>query len=270
MNDHLSSGDTAEARTRLAAPTRHPVHFDAGWDIAGNTNGGYSMRQIADVLTTASDGLALATMTTHFLAPIGHGEGELEVQTIRAGRRISVIRGVLYVDGRPSLAILAALGNPSSETTAPMLMAAGPPELPPVSECIPGSEGPGAPALMSRVQMRFHPDDVGFAIGAPTGEARIRGWFRPEPGVSFEANDLLIGLDAFPPVIFNAGLPIAWAPTLELTAHLRGIPDPDGWAAGVFTTRFVAGGFLEEDAELWSEDGILLAQSRQLALVPRG
>jgi hypothetical protein len=35
----------------------------------------------------------------------------------------------------------------------------------------------------------------------------------------------------------------------------------------VFRTREVAGGFLEEDGELWSRGGVLLAHSRQLGVV---
>ena len=78
----------------------------------------------------------------------------------------------------------------------------------------------------------------------------------------------MLGIDSFPPTIFNAKLPVGWVPTLELTAHLRARPVP-GWLRCVFTTRFVTGGFLEEDGELWDGTGRLVAQSRQLALVPR-
>lgn len=68
--------------------------------------------------------------------------------------------------------------------------------------------------------------------------------------------------------MFNADLPVAWTPTVELTAHIRGIPVP-GWLRCAFTTRFVSGGYLEEDGEVWDLSGRLIAQSRQLALVPR-
>ena len=49
---------------------------------------------------------------------------------------------------------------------------------------------------------------------------------------------------------------------------MRARPAP-GWLRCVFTTRFVTGGFIEEDGEVWDESGTLVAQSRQLALLPR-
>ena len=41
----------------------------------------------------------------------------------------------------------------------------------------------------------------------------------------------------------------------------------DDWYLVTFSSRLSAEGFAEEDGELWSRDGRLLAQSRQLALV---
>ena len=67
----------------------------------------------------------------------------------------------------------------------------------------------------------------------------------------------------------DARLPVAWTPTVELTAHIRTNPAP-GWLRCRFATRFVTAGFLEEDGEVWDRTGRLVGQSRQLALVPRG
>ena len=121
---------------------------------------------------------------------------------------------------------------------------------------------------MGHVELRLHPDDAGFFDGRPSGRPRIRGWFRLPDDEPIDTIALLTAVDAFPPTIFNADLPVAWTPTVELTAHVRARPAP-GWLACSFTTRFVTGGFLEADGEVWDATGRLVAQSRQLALVPR-
>jgi acyl-CoA thioesterase len=96
----------------------------------------------------------------------------------------------------------------------------------------------------------------------------VRGWFRLRDDEPIDPVALILATDAFPPTIFNARLPTSWTPTVELTCHVRGRPAP-GWLRCAFTTRFVTGGFLEEDGEVWDATGRLVAQSRQLALVPR-
>jgi hypothetical protein len=55
--------------------------------------------------------------------------------------------------------------------------------------------------------------------------------------------------------------------TLELTAHVRARPAP-GWLACRVSTRDVIDGYHEEDFEVWDSRGALVAQSRQLALLP--
>lgn len=55
-----------------------------------------------------------------------------------------------------------------------------------------------------------------------------------------------------------------WVPTVELTAHIRRRPAPGPLRVAI-TTRNLAGGFLEEDAEVWDFEDRLVAQSRQLA-----
>ena len=108
---------------------------------------------------------------------------------------------------------------------------------------------------------------MGWAVGEPSGRGLIQGWLRLIDGREPDPLMLLFAVDALPPVTFDLGLP-GWAPTLELTAHIRCKPAP-GWLRVVHSTRNFAGGFLEEDAEVWDSAGRLVAQSRQLARAPR-
>ncbi len=71
-------------------------------------------------------------------------------------------------------------------------------------------------------------------------------------------------MDCWPPSMFFA-FQGGFAPTLELTVHFRSRPRTE-WHLAAFESRFLMGGYVEEDGLLWGEDGRLVAQSRQLAL----
>ena len=114
--------------------------------------------------------------------------------------------------------------------------------------------------------MRFDPAHVAGS-GEPGMTGVIAGWFRLNDGREPDPLSLLTVCDALPPVTFDLGMP-GWAPTLELTVHVRAHPAP-GWLKVRHATRNLAGGMFEEDCEVWDSAGRLVAQSRQLALVPR-
>ncbi|HSM43661.1 MAG TPA: thioesterase family protein [Acidimicrobiia bacterium] len=105
-------------------------------------------------------------------------------------------------------------------------------------------------------------------MGEKSGNPLMRGWFRLRDDEPMDTHALVLAADAFPPAIFNSNLPVGWTPTVDLSVQVRN-PPPSGWLACRFATRFVTGGLLEEDGELWDESGRLVALSRQLALVPR-
>jgi hypothetical protein len=111
------------------------------------------------------------------------------------------------------------------------------------------------------------PADSGMAAGKPSGRGVIAAWFRFKDGREPDPISLLTVVDLLPPVTFDLGTP-GWAPTLELTANVRAIPAP-GWLRLQHATRNVAGGMFEEDCEVWDSAGRLVAQSRQLARLPR-
>ncbi len=115
--------------------------------------------------------------------------------------------------------------------------------------------------------MLFHPDQIGWAVGEPSGRGELSAWFRMVDGREPDPLQLLMVVDALPPVTFDLGQ-MGWAPTLELSVHVRAKPAP-GWLKVRHVTRNVAGGMFEEDCEVWDSAGRLVAQSRQLALLPR-
>ena len=78
--------------------------------------------------------------------------------------------------------------------------------------------------------------------------------------------------DAWAPAAFVALGRFVAAPTLDLTIHFRRplpVPGmtPEDYVLGRFHSRLSVAGVWEEDGELWTPAGELIAQSRQLALV---
>ena len=88
---------------------------------------------------------------------------------------------------------------------------------------------------------------------------------RYRDGRDADSRSLPALVDAAVPIVLDLGE--SGSATVELTAHVRARP-ARGWLACRSTTRFVAGGFREEDFEIWDSPGALVAQSRQLALLP--
>lgn len=240
-----------------------------GWDIGGNANGGYLLAIVARAMAHHLGRPDPVTVTAHYLAPGQPGDARVDVTTVRRGRRFSTARADMVAD-RTLLSALGTFGD--LEPTGPgdvTRVDATPPGLPPPGNCEAMDDREGfPPSFMDRVDLRLHPDDAGFSRGEPSGMPRVRGWFRFPGEEPVDTVGLLCVLDAFPPTVFNAALPVAWVPTIEFTAHVRARPAP-GWLRCEFTTRFVTGGFLEEDGVVWDADGRVVAQSRQLALVPR-
>ena len=238
-----------------------------GWDIGGNANGGYLMA-IAGRAMTDMVGRPPLTVTAHYLRPAPTGECQIDVSIVRSGRRLATATATLSIAGKPTLQLLGTFGDqmpggPSRQMEAPI-------DLPDWDDCAsPPSPTDGPkPALMEQIDVRMRPGDEGFRRGEPSGRAEMTGWFALADAEHVDVIGLLLVADAFPPPVFNAGLPVAWAPTVELTVHIRGVPMP-GPLRCAFRSRFIHDGLLDAEGEVWDSTGTLVCQSRQLALTPR-
>ena len=111
----------------------------------------------------------------------------------------------------------------------------------------------------------------------PSQPARARsgGWVRLSDPCLADYPVVAALADALPPAFFAAVTPderFRGIPTVELSVYFRApLPlrgaRPDDFLLAVFESRVLQKGFIEEDGEIWSRDGVLMAQSRQLALL---
>lgn len=245
---------------RFEAPVR------AGWEIGEVSNGGYLLALTARAMSEVAERPPL-TVTGHYLAPVPPGPANVDVETVRSGRRLATLRATLQRDGRPLVTALGTFGRgPDSDVVR---IEGAPPDLESYEESRPvATPGePPFPTINDRLASRLRRGDDGFRFGTPTGRAEVAGWFSFADHGPIDELGLLLAADAFPPPVFNSGLPVAWVPTVELTVHVRAVPVA-GPLRVLFRSRFISGGLLDEDGELWDTSGQLVAQSRQLSLVP--
>lgn len=254
-----------------AGEGRYAAEVDPGWVVGGGVNGGYLLALVGTAiratLPAKPDPVAVSA---YYLSATRPGPAEVSVDVRREGGRVATVAADLVQGDDSRITVLATYGDLDAfgddvRTTARE------PEMPPVEECPGNADAPPevlelAP-MMGRFDMRFHPDDAGWVVGRPSGQGVMRAWFRLADGREPDPISLLMVVDALPPVTFNLGL-MGWAPTLELSAHVRAKPAP-GWLKVRHETRNLAGGMFEEDCEVWDSTGRLVAQSRQLALQPR-
>lgn len=213
----------------------------------------------------------------HFLRVPAIAPARVAVTWLKHGKTAAVARASLVQDGTPMIEAMVstgslpdpragtrtATGTPHEHET--VTWTGQPPALPPPAEC---AELPPSAPLHSQVDLRLDPATAGWLKRSPGGAPEMRGWFRLRDGREPDAYLLAFAVDALPPVVFGLGA-IGWAPTVELTWHMRAVPAP-GPLRVAARSRQVSGGWFDEEAEAWDSAGRLVAQSRQLARVGRG
>lgn len=235
------------------------------WNVGDKPNGGYLL---ALALRAAAAELPLPdpfTATAHYLRAATPGPALLDVEVVRAGRTHATAEVRVLQEDAEILRVLTTFGDLAA-MSGPTQIAAGPPDFPPLEECRRGRAAlpdGSIVAIAERFDSAAPPDTMGWLRGEPTGTAHTGAWLRLVDGREPDPLMLTMIVDALPPPVFELGA-AGWVPTIELTAHVRSLPAP-GWLRVWATTRFLQGGYLEEDAEVWDSDGTLVAQSRQLA-----
>ena len=264
MRDEIPDFDADTAVTHLG-DHRYGTTLLERWNIVAGPNGGYLAALLARAMTHSIDEPArgLRTLTVHFLARPEFDDVEIAVDIIRAGRSLSTVQATMHQGDRIICSSIAAFSVPwtSTETwSLPMSSHA-------YDESRAADDGPRPP-----VHQNWSGEPI---IDAPffsgKGSARVGQWIRARRPRPLDAIELVAISDAIPPAGFPRMTTPAAMPSVDLTVHLRASfplvdPPDDDRVYAECNTHHVADGFAEEDCHIWSSDGRLLAQSRQLAI----
>ncbi|MDQ4143041.1 MAG: thioesterase family protein [Actinomycetota bacterium] len=242
--------------------------LDDRWWVVRGPHGGYLASIVLRALleTQPDPDRHIRSLTTHYLAAPKAGPMRIHASVQRTGRSMTYASARAVQDDRPVAMALAAFSVawPGLEfNDNPMPDVVGPEEGFPVP-----TEGDGIPRFLGNFDMRWVLGEQPFS-GAE--HALVGGWYRLREPVLADAVVAATLLDAWPPAVFPKATQLVVAPTVDLTMHFRtALPlegaQPDDFYLGRFLSRASRDGFFEEDGELWSKDGQLIAQSRQLAL----
>ena len=269
-------------------------------------NGGALLATVMRAVLSESPLPHPVATSAHFLRVAQLAPAEVQVTWLKHGRTAATARGALVQDGKvildttmtvgtvpgpeatgadeagpdepgPGVPGSAAPGRPpaASDSAAGLLTWTGPPPgFPAIEDCVDLGKWRGTTAAdgtdgyAAQVEVLMDPSTVGWRRDEPSGLPEMRGYFRLRDGQEPDPYVLALAVDGLPPVVFGLGA-TGWAPTVELTWHMRAVPCP-GPLAVAARARHVSGGWFDEEAEVWDAAGCLVAQSRQLARVGRG
>jgi len=247
---------------------RFAVDVSERWWVEKGPNGGYVAALILRAIQAAvGPERAPRSLTVQFPRSPEAGAAEIAVTVEREGGSTTFVSARMEQAGELQATALAVLGKDwdaggYEELTMPD--AGEPGELfAPDPERV-----PGMPTMFQNYRIRPAVGDDAFSGGAPYSGA----WFRTREPRLLDAPLAAAILDAwFPAPFVRLDRPVP-APTIDYTVHFRSpLPTPSASAEDPYLAVFKSGlarhGFFEEDGELWSADGVLLAQSRQLALL---
>ena len=262
-------------------PGEYLADLDAEISVAGRLNGGYLLAvlvraALAELATTgtgtgggagAAGGMLPVASTAHYLGAARPGPAQIAVEVLRRGSSTGQVRARLHQEGVTSVdavVTVARLREVAGWSDGPVV------ELPPEQACfLMPTQAPGAPfetPIMGLIEERLDPACLAFAFGQPTGAGQLRGWLRIPGADPSDPAALILASDALPPAAFDLGH-LGWVPTLSLTVHLTGLPEP-GPLRVRQQVRGLESGVLTQVCDIWDDAGRLVAHAVQLAALP--
>jgi hypothetical protein len=244
--------------------------LDRDWWGGIGPHGGYLAAILMHGLQLAGGGgrRAPRSLTVHFLNTATAGRFELHTMKERSGGTLETIGFRLLQGEKP---IVVGLGAVAAARSSVALSEARMPDADPwrevaVSHFLTDSGVTDlAPPFALQLEYRhcLGPDPLSGGQEAMTG-----GWMRFRDGRPLDLAAAAMLMDAWWPAVWSRLRTVPRTPTIDLTLHFRQPLAPTTEPVlAVFRTRLAQDGLMDEEGELWSVDGRLLVQSRQLSML---
>lgn len=247
------------------------VRLDRSWWIINGPNGGYLSGLLlrAAIAAQGDRQRSPRSFTVHFMRPPSEGFADIHVTLERSGRTFSTQTVRLEQQGK--LCVIGILASSNSRDSVEFSHKQMPSvSLPPRTAL--------APTSKEDPPLRKHFERRPFFGKEPweDGERALSGgWIRLcDPPKKIDAPLIATLCDCWPPAVFSwakTRKSIGNVPTVDLTVHFRRDPtqleiDRNAFLLVRFETHSIAEGYLVENGEIWTDGGILIAESRQLAV----
>ena len=234
------------------------------WNIGVVPDGGYTLAIGLNAISQAMSHPDPVTVTGHFLGKVVPNQPvEIEVDVIKAGKRFSTASAAMFQDGTERLRMLATFGDLDA-VEGPTAVTGERPDIPTPEQCVEANPNKAPVEIARRFTILVPQEMEPLLRFQPTGVPELHAYMKFRDGREPDLLSLALYADALPPPAYNVA-PMGWVPTLELTVHFRGKPEP-GLLQLAFRTRYLISGLMEEDGEIWDSRGNLVALSRQIAL----
>src|SRR3954451_2115192 len=205
------------------------------------------------------------SLTIHYTAAPKEGPVRVRTTVERAGRSLTTVSARMEQGDR---LIALAIGAFSKERVAALEYdERRAPDVPPPEDVAVVPHQPQMPPFSRQWELRYAIGKAPFG-GDEEGPTVSGGWIKPLDDHPVDAALVAQISDAWLPAVFIRLTQPNPVPPIDLTIHFRGkLPRPPDYVLATFESRLSQGGFVEEDGTIWSRDGHLIAQSRQLALL---
>ena len=266
-----SSFDAATSVLATHRAGTYDAHLRDEWSSLAGMHGGYACAVAVRAMEVELDDAPrhLRALTATFLRATKPGPATVEVEILRAGRRLAVTRAELWQGGKRCVTVQGTFAGSMDGVAI---------DRPSLPRPDPANRLPFETQGLVKHFDNLHCDlDRRWWPGGDGDLARLSGWIRLKEDRPLDAALVVLVADVLPPTTFAASATPQGGMTLDLAVTLLADPaEADARAGGTgeitmtVETEHAADGLAWERGVLWAGDTVLatVAQTRYVGRAP--